>query len=183
MCNKMNNINKLLKIFYEESGREFHIRLLARLTGLNPNTVINISKKLNEQDLIIIKKDKETNKVILRANIGNKIFRLNKQKYNLEKIYKTQIIDYLNDELAYPTVVLFGSYAKAENHKNSDIDLFIISDEKKKLNLYKFEKMLRAEIQVFLHTKNEFTKLKKNSKELINNVINGYVLSGFLEVL
>ncbi len=91
-------------------------------------------------------------------------------------------MDFLNSELAHPIIVLFGSYAKAENHEKSDIDLFLVADEKKELNLQKFEKLLNAKIHLFLHTKNEFRKLKKTSPELVNNVINGFRLAGYLEV-
>lgn len=172
----MNNKEKILKVLFENSQREYHIRLLAKLTGLNPNTIIN----LTNDDFIFKKKDEDTNRVIIKAITDNIDFKLQKKFYNIRKIYDSGLIKFLNDELSFPTVVLFGSYAKADNHPKSDIDIFIIADEKKELSLKKFEKILQTEIQIFMHTKKE---LKKLNAELINNVINGYVMSGFLEVL
>ena len=181
MYKKMNNIEKIEKIIFEDSSKEYHIRLIARLTGLNPNTVISVTD--NMLDVLTKNKDKDTNRVIIRARQGETGFKIKKKFYNIRKIYGSGLVDFLNDKLSYPTIVLFGSYAKAENRPESDIDLFIVCDEKRKLNLSDFEELLGAEIQLFIHTKEEFGKMKKQNKELVNNVINGYVMSGYLEVL
>ncbi len=177
----MDNQSRITNALFEKPAKEFHIRLLARETGLNPNTIINITKRLEKEGLLEIRKDRERNLVIIKANTQNKLFKLRKKAHNLEKIYASGLVDYLENELAYPTIILFGSYAKAENHEKSDIDIFIISTEKKTLDLAKYERSLGAEIQMFIHTKKEFEKLKTTSPELLNNVINGTVLSGFIK--
>ena len=53
---------------------------------------------------------------------------------------------------------------------------------KNKLDLAGFEKKLGAEVQVFLHNRNDVEKMKGKNKELLNNIINGIRLSGFFEV-
>jgi len=179
----MNNKEKLLEILFEEPSKQFHIRLLARLAKINPNTVINISNLLLKEGLISKYKDKDSHLTFIKANTENPYYKLKKQFFNIEKIYKSGLMDYFNEEFSYPTVILFGSYAKAENTRESDIDLFLITEEKKHPNLKIYEQKLNAEIQLFKHTKNEFENLKKSSPELINNIVNGYKLSGFLEVL
>jgi predicted nucleotidyltransferase len=179
----MNNKQKVLKFLFKEPNKEFHIRLLSRLTKLNPNTIINISKKLEKQNLIQKFKDKDRNLMIIKANNRNINYKIQKKAYNIQKIYDSGLIEYINEMLSYPTILLFGSYAKAENHPKSDIDLFVICVEKKELKLEKFTKKLESEIQIIQHTKREFNKLKKTNKELINNVINGVKLEGYVEVL
>ena len=183
MYNKMDNKQKVLNQIFENPIKDFHIRLLARKTGLNPNTIIKITDELVEEDLITKKKEKETNKVIIKANYRNNLFLAKKKAHNIEKIVKSQLLNFLDEELEYPTIIIFGSYAKAENDQKSDIDLFILCDKTKKLKLSKFKIILGSEIQIFLHSKKEFSKLKEKNKELINNVINGTVLSGYFEVL
>ena len=183
MYMKIDNRQKALMNFFESPSKEFHIRQLARITKLHPNTIIKISDELVEEGLIEKAKSREKPLVIMKANTQNLLYKLKKQAYNIEKIHKGGLIDYLDKELAHPTIVLFGSYAKGENHEKSDIDIFILADEKKDLKLDAFEKMLGAQIQIFLHTKKEFQKLKKNSPEFVNNVINGCKLSGYLEVV
>jgi len=178
----MDNIQRMLKHFFEQPTREFHIRLLARLSGLHPNTVITLTDKLAKQNLLIKEADKDTNRILVKANTQSHTFRIKKLSYNIQKIYNSGLPDFLNEQLAYPTVVLFGSYAKAENTQRSDIDLFIITEEKKKLDLNAYEKKLETSIQLFVHTKKEFNKLLKTNPELVNNVLNGIVLEGYLEV-
>lgn len=177
----MNNESKISKLLFEKPNKEFHIRLLARETGLNPNTIINITQRMQTEGLLKKTKDKEKHLVLIKANTENRRYKLRKRVYNLEKIYDSGLVEFLENELSYPTIILFGSYAKAENHEESDIDLFIISDEKKKPDLNKYEHNLGTEIQLFIHTKQEFEKLKKTNTELLNNVLNGIILSGFLE--
>ena len=77
--------------------------------------------------------------------------------------------------MAPKSIVLFGSYQRGEDIENSDIDLFIES-KKEKLDINIFEKKLKRKIE--LHFKEDFTSYPK---ELKNNIINGIVLSGFLE--
>jgi predicted nucleotidyltransferase len=179
----MDNKKKILQILFEEPNRDFHIRLLARLAKLHPNTVMNTTDMLAKEGLIKKKKNKQTNFSIIQANTGNRKFQLLKRFYNVEKIYDSGLIDKLNEELAYPTIILFGSYAKAENTKESDIDLFIIAVEKKCIDTSVFLHILGTEVQLFIHTKKEFEKLRKNNKELINNVMNGIVLEGYVEAV
>ncbi len=179
----MDNTNKVLKIIFDDPLKEFHLRLLGRLTKLSTSTVSYIINDLAKKRIVIKEKNNDLRLTIVKANTSSEIYKFKKKFYNLEKIYGSGLIEYINKELSYPTIILFGSWAKAENHKDSDIDLFIIADGKKKLNPEEYEKKLGAELQIFAHTKKEFQELKMKNKELINNVVNGYVLSGFLEVL
>ncbi|MFH1669454.1 MAG: nucleotidyltransferase domain-containing protein [Candidatus Woesearchaeota archaeon] len=179
----MNNTEKVKTQIFENPSKEFHIRLLARKTGLHPNTIITITDRLQKEGLLVKKKSSDTNLTLIRANTQNRQYKLQKTFYNINKINTSGLIDFLEKELSHPTIILFGSYAKGENHPESDIDLFIIAAEKKKIDANKYEDKLGVEIQLLIHTETEFGKLKKNNKELINNVINGYKITGYLEVL
>ncbi|MFC1774742.1 nucleotidyltransferase domain-containing protein [Nanoarchaeota archaeon] len=176
----VDNRKKIMNCIYEDSLFEFHIRLLARMTKLHPNTVMKETDELEKEGLVVKIPNKLQNRTIIKGNTNNIFFLLSKKFHNIEKIYKSGIIEYLNTKMHYPTVVLFGSYAKAENHKESDIDLFIISEEKVP-DLLRFERKLNTEIQVFVHTKKSFRKLQETSPELLNNVMDGYVLTGYVE--
>ena len=183
MYNKMNAKEKVLGQLCEDSYREYHIRLLAKLTKLSPNTIITVTDELQKEKIVTKERDEQTHKVSVKADTQNRLFLLHKKFYNLRKIYDSGLVDHLQKELSFPTIVLFGSYAKAENRLGSDVDLCIISDVKKKVDVSGFEKDLGSEIQFFLHSQKEFKELTKRNKELINNVLNGYVLAGYLEAL
>jgi len=179
----MNNKEKILSELFENSEKEFHIRLLARMTHLNPNTISSITDKLEQEGLVKKQLDNERKIKIIRPNIESGLFKLEKKIYNLKKISNSGLIEYLNKKLGYPALFLFGSYAKGENHSDSDIDIFVVVDKKETIDLSVFEKKLKAEIQIFLHTKKEFKKLEVSNPELINNVLNGIKLAGYLEVI
>ena len=74
-------------------------------------------------------------------------------------------------------VMLFGSGARGEDHLESDIDLFIQAEERP-LELKRFEAMLRRKLHLLFEA-----DLRALPKELLNNIINGRVLYGYLEVL
>jgi predicted nucleotidyltransferase len=71
---------------------------------------------------------------------------------------------------------LFGSTALGEDVRESDIDLCVISGDKK-LELAKFEGLLSRKINIIF--RKDFGKI---SKELKNNIINGIILKGHLKV-
>ena len=82
----MNNKEKLLEILFEEPSKQFHIRLLARLAKINPNTVINISNLLLKEGLISKYKDKDSHLTFIKANTENPYYKLKKQFFNNELI-------------------------------------------------------------------------------------------------
>lgn len=102
-------------------------------------------------------------------------FRRQKKEYNFASILESGLVEYLEEKLTPKAIVLFGSYRRGEDVEGSDIDIFAECKEEP-VNLAKFEKKLGRKIE--LHFKEDFTAY---SKELKNNIINGIVLSGFLE--
>jgi len=94
----------------------------------------------------------------------------------IDKIIQSQLIEYLEEKINPELIVLFGSIQKGTYRKESDIDLFIKSDERK-VDLSTFEKKLGHKITLFFEK-----DFKKLSTGLLSNIINGYVLSGTIEV-
>jgi len=79
------------------------------------------------------------------------------------------------------TIILFGSLARSDWHKESDIDLFIYGSDKN-LEKGKYELKLKREIQLFTHNSKTLKNLDSN---LIKNMIKGDIIKGnidFLEV-
>lgn len=175
-------MDKILELFIKEPEREFHVREIAKLLRKSPTT---ISKYLKDyENKKILSSDKKLNHLLFKANADSNKFKQLKLSYNLKVIYDSGLIDYLSEEFNQPkAIVLFGSFAKAENNKNSDVDLLIVSSKKQEPNLEKFEKKLGHKIQLFIHSEKDLEKLKVKNKELFNNWINGIVIYGYLEVL
>jgi predicted nucleotidyltransferase len=109
------------------------------------------------------------------SNLDNKTFKKYKTAYNILSILQSKLIEFIEEKLMPRSIVLFGSYQRGEDIEKSDIDLFI-ECKKEELDLSSFEKKLGRKIE--LHFNDNFGSY---SKELKNNIINGMVLSGFLE--
>lgn len=175
-------MDELLEYFINEPEREFHIRELAKLTGLSPTTVSKYLAEFEKKSILTSKR--KLNHLLFKANAESQTFKNKKLFYNVQKLEESGLIDILDNEFNHPeSIVLFGSFRKAENIPASDIDILIITPVKKEPNLGRFEKKLGHKIQLFVHSKAEIEKLKLKNKELVNNWLNGIVLRGYWEIL
>jgi len=175
----MDNIReRLLGYFFDEPEKEFYVRELAKLVKKSPTTISKHLVELKKEGLLI--SDKKLGHLFFRADV-NDFFKDWKLLYNIRKIRNSGLIDYLEDIFNHPSaIVLFGSFRKAENTKESDVDVLVISPVKKKLVLEKFEKKIGNKIQVLVYSREGLSTMK--NKGLLNNFINGHVLRGYIEV-
>ncbi len=175
-------MDKILELFIREPEREFHVREIAKLLKKSPTTISKYLKEYENKKILILKK--KLNHLLFKANTESNKFKQIKLNYNLNTIHESELIDYLSEEFNHPqAIILFGSFAKAENNQNSDIDLLIITSKKQEPNLEKFEKKLDHKIQLFIHSEKELEKLRNKNKELFNNWINGITIYGYFEAL
>lgn len=175
-------MDNILEPFIKEPEREFHIRELAKLLKKSPTTISKYLKEYEIKKILISKK--KLNHLLFRTNADSRQFKQLKLNYNLNALQESGLIEYLVEEFNQPeAIILFGSFSKAEDNKNSDIDLLIVSSKKQEINLDKYKKKLGHKIQLFVHSKNDLEKLKNKNKELFNNWINGIVIHGYFEVL
>ena len=167
---------KIKEFFFMNPTAKMRVRQLERVLGLSLPSVIRYCKELSKEG--ILKTLIIGNVKFYTADRSNEIFLLEKRIFNLKQIYISGLIKYLREELSNPTVVLFGSYSKGEDVEDSDIDIYIETLSKKKLNTKKFEKILQRKIQIF-----RFKNIKQiPNKKLADNIINGITLNGFLRV-
>lgn len=169
---------RLLSFFFEEPEREFYVRELARLLKKSPTTVSKYLLDLEKERILI--SCKKLGHLFFRASLSNE-FKDIKFYFNLRKIRKSGLIEFLEEEFNFPSaIVLFGSFGRAENIKGSDVDLLVISSSKRELDFSFFEKKLGAKIELFVYSKEELCFMK--NKELLNNFINGFVLNGYIDI-
>ena len=176
MLQKYNTL-KIIEVFFTEPTKEHYLMEISRKISLAHTSVKKDLEYLKREELVIKKIQKKgiRNFPVYKANLDNKKFKLDKMIYNLSTIFKSGLINFLEQAFFPKSIVLFGSYMRGEDIEDSDIDIFIESSEKE-LNLDNFEKKLKRKIQI--HFKKNFVSYPK---ELKNNIINGIVLHGFLE--
>lgn len=163
------NTGKVIKKLFEKPRYGFHIRELARMTGLNPNTISNIIKKIEQSGLV--ETEKKKNIVEIRLNYENKQTNYLKRVYNLKEFYDSGVLEFLI-KFDPRSVVLMGSYSRGEDIEKSDIDIVFVGECDKKINLDKFEKILKKKIHLII------AKTEEMSEEFFNNLINGIVVYG-----
>ena len=175
-------MDKISELFFKEPEREFHVRELAKLLKKSPTTISKYLKEYGSKKILISKR--KLNHLLFKADTESAKFKQLKLSYNLDVLHESGLIEYLVEAFNQPeAIVLFGSFSKAEDNKNSDVDILIISSKKQEPNVEKFEKKLNHKIQLFIHSKKELEKLKNKNKELFNNWINGIVVYGYFEAL
>ena len=165
---------KLLRIFFNSPSKKFHIRELARITKLNPNTVSSSIKELVKEG--VLKKEAKTHIVEVSAHYNEKFKRL-KRLDNIQKIYDSQIIEEIIKNQEPEAIMLMGSYSFGEDMESGDIDLVVISKKNYSFSLEKFEKLLNRKIHLI------YTNYSEMSKEFYTNLINGVILYGFMRSL
>ena len=171
----------ILKHFFDNPESKFGIRELARLSKINHTTTRTHLNKLLKKDILVISTGKPfptySAKTDSQQYLNLKLF------YNLEKIRKSKLIQDLEISFEYPAIVLFGSYAKAIDDTNSDIDICIISNKSKEINTKKYENQIERKISLHNFTKSSWKNTIKKNPWLANNICNGIVLAGQLEVM
>ena len=158
-----------LKPFIEDCYAELGVREYSRLRNITPPTASKLLKNLELEGLL--KKRTERGYLLFRTNRESGILKGLSHIYWKQKL--NSIISEINSEFHNPTIILFGSLTKLESKKDSDIDLAIFTNIKKKINLSKYEKQLNREIQIFY-----FKSINEINKELKLNIINGYIIQG-----
>lgn len=169
---QMFDLSNSMAPFFMFPEKWFHLREYARFQKISGSTAklhLAFLKKRN-----FIQSKTQGNLVLFKADSG-KLFRKYKMINNISSIIDSKLITFIDETLAPRSIVLFGSYQRGEDIEGSDIDLFI-ECRKDKLELKEFEKKLGRNIE--LHFNENFHSYPK---ELKNNIINGIVLSGFLE--
>ena len=171
---------KVLKVFLDSPLEEFGLRETSRKAGISPASVLNYLKGLEKESFI--KKIKKKRNPVYIAQRDNENFKFYKKIAVLEELHSSGIVDELWQKTAPEAIILYGSYAKGEAVDNSDIDLFIISkNAKKTISDYKIDekyaKIIGKEIHIIIDN------IKNISDKLINNLINGIILKGYLKVL
>ena len=173
------NRYKILRIFFDDpspKGIGFQLREISRKVAVAPPSVKKYLNELEKEQLIVKTKHRIHDYPVYYANRDNEEFKFLKKIDTVIKIKESGVIDYLLENCMPDVIILFGSASKGEDLKESDIDVFILSN-KERIDITQFEKKLSRKINIFFS--DNFNKL---SKELRNNVINGIILKGYLKV-
>ena len=166
---------KVMKLFFDNQEKKFHIRQIARLVRLSAPGVLKVVARLKKKGLLASERSGVVENVSAAKN--ERFLRL-KACYNMLALHESGLLGFLREEYEEPeAIVAFGSYAKGEDSSTSDIDIAVMTGRRKSLDLKKFERALGRKISIYETTARECTK------EFLNNLANGIVLHGYLRVV
>lgn len=174
-------IQKVAEVLLKFPEKEFSLSGLAKEAGVAKANMGNILDGLGKIGFVEIAKLTKIWRI--KANQSGWNFVKSKIIYNLNFIYQSGLIEFLNEYYKNPkAIVLFGSFRRGEDISTSDIDIATETDEIDEYEvvslreLADFEKAAGRKIQIHLFNR------KKVDINVFNNIANGVVLSGFLEV-
>lgn len=172
---------RVLEVLFLHPEKEFSMTDMAKEAKVAKANIGKILEELRSKGFIGITKLNVMWRI--KSNQQNKGFARSKIIYNLNLIHQSGLADFLADFFKNPkSIILFGSFRKGEDISNSDIDIAIEAEDAKEYRIMHLKELaglegkIRRKIQIHLFNR------KNIDAGLFNNIANGIVLSGFLEV-
>lgn len=169
---------QVLKLILENSPlKHWHFEEIVKQANITRAAANKWLKKYQKGGLLKRVKEKGSFPYFI-AGSNNPIYQTKKRIYAINKLYESGLISHLLSLKDAKTVILFGSMAKGDWYKESDIDIFILG-KPKEIEKNKYELKLHRDIQLHIfNTKKEINKIKTG---LIKNVINGHIIKGSIQ--
>jgi len=173
--------NNVLSLFLENPTTEFYLRELAKRAKCSTTAVHSSATELIK-DGVVLQQRKGVYRVF-KANRLAEAFRNLKRFYTADKLLSSGLIDHLETLFHHPeAVVLFGSAAKGEDTEKSDLDIFVLASPRD-VDMDAYESKLGKSIRLLVFDNAMLERAKKKNPELVNNILNGLILRGYLKVL
>ncbi|MCK4521774.1 MAG: nucleotidyltransferase domain-containing protein [Nanoarchaeota archaeon] len=165
----------ILNIILENSPlKHWHFEELVKESNMTRAALNKWIKRFRKEGLI--KRVKEKGKFpYFSCGIDNPVYKSRKKHYALNHLYQSGLINHLMSLKKVKTAIIFGSIARGDWYKDSDIDIFIYG-ETRGMDKYKYELKLRRDIE--LHIFKSKQEIKKIKTGLIKNIVNGYIVKG-----
>lgn len=165
----------VLELFINNPYERYYLREAARILDISPMTVKRAFNLLVQDRLLL--REEFKNQILYRANMNSRAFLHLKIAYNLAWFEKVKLVDRIQEKLpGLSTLILYGSFAKGEDDKTSDIDLLAISPAKKDIKLSQY---LGRETSLVIFSPSEWEEqAQKNKAFYIDVITEGIVLLG-----
>jgi predicted nucleotidyltransferase len=169
---------KILELFYFSKFETIHLREIVKKTSMNENSVYRFLNKLEKKD--ILKSNKKGNMRLFSIRKNDNAYLtfafFDNERYNkLPNIRKIAIQKYIQALPNIPVfIILFGSTAKNNFNKDSDVDLLIVTNEK--INTEKAEHLADSQSAIKISTfqinyKNFLRELKVKEDKVLQSAI------------
>lgn len=163
---------QVLEFFFAHSMEEFHEREIIRKVKISKGSANRILRKLAA--LALLQRTQKGRMVFYRLNAGDPFVKQMKIMSNLWTLRK--FVDEIRRRAK--KIILFGSCAEGTDVRESDIDILIITDEKKsvKESVSRFNQKSERKIAPLILDMDEFIRMKREDKPLFERIDRGVVL-------
>ncbi len=172
---------RILRVFLEDPANEIHVREVANLAKASPGSAKKYLDLLHGENLLL--RRRQANLLLYRGNLDNPAFRQMKVARSVYGLIKCGLVDFLASELSPTSITLFGSIARGEDDRSSDVDMFVLA-KKKELQLSKFEEKIRRRINLIIYDSKTWERKAREDRPFYESVtFGGVVLYGELPVV
>jgi predicted nucleotidyltransferase len=173
MYTNLNNLLRILALFTDGYNRSLHVREIARLLKLSPRTASLALDHLSKKGVLDYEHKGKNKLFSLKINEISEHYLCLAESYKktifLDKHFK---LNRLSSALKVNGVaVIFGSYAKGIEKKDSDLDIFIAGEYNKK-EMEEYQKTTMLDISIKHYPKDAFN----NPDFLIKEVIKHHII-------
>ena len=160
----------ILTFLARNPEQEFYMRELAKSIKKSIGGTHKVLRSLHTMGFVIEKKSGKN--IYYRVNTANPSVK------NFKIFMTTTELNPLINELKKTAekIILFGSCATGEDTSDSDIDLFILTQDAQKVNEYLKKKHLERKIQAVVVNAAGLVKLKEKDKAFYQEINKGMVL-------
>jgi len=136
------NKNIELEIILTLIKDKSHLREIARTIGESHSTVLRKINTLLEENIVDYKKEGKNKIFFIKDNLKSKNYVYSAEIYKLNKLLKKHpelliIFEDIKKNFKRNMIILFGSYAKGNPKKGSDIDIYLETTDNKIKNKIK----------------------------------------------
>ncbi|MBU0456853.1 MAG: nucleotidyltransferase domain-containing protein [Nanoarchaeota archaeon] len=176
---KLLDSTSVLVPFTRNYADELHASEVSRILKLPQRTVARKLEILQKSNLLNYRRDGRNKYFFLdlKQSLTFSLLELLECYKELDFSLKNPQVSLLLEELAANySIILFGSYAKGRAKKDSDIDLVIFSNEKKKIN--EIIKKYHFEVNAHYVNLSLLKKRMKNDWPLAKEIVKDHILFG-----
>ena len=173
---------KILKFFLENPYEEIYLRQLSKKLKLSPFVVKKYLDIYLKQGFL--REERRANLRYFQANLNNLVLKHLKITYNISLIVSSGLVEFLKKEIVnLSAIVLFGSMAKGEDDKSSDVDILIVGNDKN-LSFEKFEEKIGKKINEHTFLWSKWNKEAEKNRAFYFDIISyGISLYGELPIV
>ncbi len=169
---------KVAQVFFDEPAQDHYLREISEKAGLSHTSVKNHLEYLERSGIIEVENLERGERTYpIYKRVENDTFKLYKKLDVQYRLVSSGLIEFIEENCNPDAIVLFGSAAYGEDIEGSDIDIYVQASCGK-IKISEYEEIFNRKIQ--LHFKES---LEEYPNELVNNITNGIVLYGYIEVL